>query len=69
MQAAPVATGCQLCHGKMVTRSYGHLRLENRHMPYNVAALPNLQKALARKRARRTANELLPYSLSLMSYS
>ena len=58
-----------ILHRRVATRSYGHLRPENRHMPYNVAALPNLQKALARKGARRTANELFPYSLSLMSYS
>ena len=44
-------------------------RPENCHMPYYVAALPNLQKALARKRARRTANDLLPYFLSFLSYS
>ena len=69
MQATPVATSCQLRHGKMATRSYGYPRPENHHMPYNIAALPNLQKALARKGGRRTANELLPYSLSLMSYS
>ena len=54
---------------KMATRSYGHLRPENRHMPYYVAAFPNLQKALARKGARRTADELLSYSLSFVSYS
>ena len=32
-------------------------------MPYYVAAFPNLQKALARKGVRRTANELLSFSL------
>ena len=57
MQAG--CNGCQLRHGKMATRSYGRLSPENRHMPYYVAAFPNLKKALARKGSRRTANELL----------
>ena len=68
-ECRPVATGCQIRHGKMATHSYGRLSPENRHMPYYVAAFPNLQKALARKGARRTANELLSYSLSFVSYS
>ena len=67
-QCRPVTTGCQLRHEKMATRNYGHLRPENCHMPYYLAAFPNLQKALARKGAR-TVNELLSYSLSFVSCS
>ena len=42
-ECRPVATGCQLRHGKMAPRSYGRLSPENRHIPYCVAAFPNLQ--------------------------
>ena len=68
-QCRPVATGWQLRHGEMATHSYGHRRPENRHMPYYVAAFSNLQKALARNGTRRTANELVYYSLSFVSYN